>query len=174
MYGEDIDLCYRIQSTDYIIEYVPTTSIIHYKGESTRKGDLKYVRIFNKALFQFFDKHYSSNYSRIFRSLVFTAIWIRILISFVIHNVRSLVSITTDLILLNASVILGFLIRFNFTVEISTNIQSLKYLWINVLASIFYILTGSIFNFKNKKTSISNAIKSVFGTYVGIILVISL
>ena len=144
-------------------------SIIHYKGESTRKGDLKYVRIFNKALFQFFDKHYSSNYSKVFRSLVFTAIWIRILISFVIHNVRSLVSITTDLILLNVSVILGFLIRFNFSVEIFTNIQSLKYLWINVLASIFYILTGSIFNlFKNKKTSISNAIKAVFGTYIGI------
>ncbi len=172
MYGEDIDLCYRIQSTDYYIEYVPTTSIIHYKGESTRKGDLKYVRIFNKALFQFFDKHYSSNYSKVFRSLVFTAIWIRILISFVIHNVRSLVSITTDLILLNVSVILGFLIRFNFSIEIFTNIQSLKYLWINVLASIFYILTGSIFNlFKNKKTSISNAIKAVFGTYIGITLV---
>ena len=38
MYGEDIDLCYRVQQTNYHIDYVPTTSIIHYKGESTKKG----------------------------------------------------------------------------------------------------------------------------------------
>jgi GT2 family glycosyltransferase len=60
MYGEDIDLCYRIQETGYHIDYVPETSIIHYKGESTKKGDLKYIRLFNKALYQFFDKQYSS------------------------------------------------------------------------------------------------------------------
>ena len=171
MYGEDIDLCYRIQNTEFHIEYVPSTSIIHYKGESTRKGDLKYVRIFNQALFQFFDKHHSKNYSRIFRSLVFTAIWARILISFIVNNIRSLASLTTDLALLNISVVLGFLIRFNFSFEVLTNIQSLKYLWINVLASLFYILIGSVFNlFRNRKTSISNTLKAVFGSYVGIAL----
>ncbi len=171
MYGEDIDLCYRIQNTEYHIDYVPTTSIIHYKGESTRKGDLKYVRIFNKALFQFFDKHHSKNYSQIFRPLVFSAIWMRICISFLVNNLRSLASLTTDLVLLNLSVLLGFLIRFKFSFEVFTNIQSLKYLWINVLASVFYILIGSIFNlFRHRKTSISNTLKTIFGSYVGIAL----
>lgn len=169
MYGEDIDLCYRIQDTGYHIDYVPATSIIHYKGESTRKGDLKYVRIFNKALFQFFDKHHSKNYSQLFKGLVFIAIWVRIFLSFILNNLRAVGALTTDLLLLNVSVITGFLIRFNFSVEIFTNIQSLKYLWINVLASVFYVSIGSLFDlFKNKQASISSAFKAVISTYVGI------
>lgn len=172
MYGEDIDLCYRIQNTEYHIDYVPNTSIIHYKGESTRKGDLKYVRIFNKALYQFFEKHQSKNYSQIFRSLIFTAIWARIFISFIVNNLKSLKALTTDLLLLNFSVIIGFLVRFNLSVEVFTNLQSLKYLWINVLASVFYVTIGGIFDlFRNKQTSISNALKTVFGSYLGIAVI---
>ena len=172
MYGEDIDLCYRIQNTEYHIDYVPNTSIIHYKGESTRKGDLKYVRIFNKALYQFFEKYQSKNYSQIFRSLIFTAIWARIFISFIVNNLKSLKALTTDLLLLNFSVIIGFLVRFNLSVEVFTNLQSLKYLWINVLASVFYVTIGGIFDlFRNKQTSISNALKTVFGSYLGIAVI---
>jgi len=169
MYGEDIDLCYRIQETDFHIDYVPTTSIIHYKGESTRKGDLKYVKIFNKALYQFFDKHHSSKYSYLFRGLVFTAIWMRVLLSFLTSNLLFLRSVATDLLLLNASVIFGFLIRFSFSVEVFTNLQSLKYLWINVLASVFYLTVGSALElFRQRRTSISDPLKAVFASYVGV------
>lgn len=169
MYGEDIDLCYRIQETDFHIDYVPTTSIIHYKGESTRKGDLKYVKIFNKALYQFFDKHHSSKYSYLFRGLVFTAIWMRVLLSFLTSNLLFLRSLATDLLLLNVSVILGFLIRFSFSVEVFTNLQSLKYLWINVLASVFYLTVGSALElFRQRRTSISDPLKAVFASYVGV------
>jgi hypothetical protein len=77
MYGEDIDLCYRIQETGYHIDYVPETSIIHYKGESTKKGDLRYNWIFNKALYQFYDKHYSTKYSLFFKGFIYVAIWVK-------------------------------------------------------------------------------------------------
>lgn len=172
MYGEDIDLCYRIQETDYHIDYVPTTSIIHYKGESTRKGDLKYVRIFNKALYQFFDKHYSSKYSLFFRMFIFLAITLRAGITFVLNNVRLIGFITSDLILLNISVILGFLLRFNFSYEAVTNLQNLSYLWINLLASCLYILLGvSIDLFRSQVNSISNQLKAIIGSYVGVALI---
>jgi len=56
MYGEDIDLSYRIVQGGYANYYFPET-IIHYKGESTKK-DFKYVRIFYEAMLIFYDKHY--------------------------------------------------------------------------------------------------------------------
>ncbi|MDR1408605.1 MAG: glycosyltransferase family 2 protein [Tannerella sp.] len=56
MYGEDIDLSYRIGLAGFGIYYLPER-IIHYKGESTRK-DLRYVKIFYDAMHIFFRKHY--------------------------------------------------------------------------------------------------------------------
>lgn len=81
MYGEDIDLCYRVQNTTYHIDYVPETSIVHYKGESTKKGDLRYNWIFNKALYQFYDKHYSTKYSLFFKGFIYLAIWVKTIYS---------------------------------------------------------------------------------------------
>ncbi len=58
MYGEDIDLSYRIQQAGYANIYFPKTRIIHYKGESTRKGSLSYVRSFYSAMVLFARKHF--------------------------------------------------------------------------------------------------------------------
>lgn len=57
MYGEDIDLSYRLVLTGYTNYFLPTP-IIHYKGESTKKGSLRYVRVFYEAMLIFFKKHY--------------------------------------------------------------------------------------------------------------------
>lgn len=57
MYGEDLDLCYRIQEAGWTIMYVPDTQIIHYKGESTKKGEIRYVRLFYGAMLLFIEKH---------------------------------------------------------------------------------------------------------------------
>lgn len=172
MYGEDIDLCYRVQDTNYHIDYVPFTSIIHYKGESTRKGDLKYTWIFNKALYQFFDKHHSSNYSLFFKVFIYSSIWLRGIFSLITSNLRSIGYITSDLILLNVSVILGFLIRFEFSYEVVSNLQNLQFLWINVLASIIYVIIGAFLDlFRSNKDSISNQIKAIGASYAGVALV---
>jgi len=57
MYGEDIDLSYRITKKGFAIYYVPTTSIIHYKGESTSKSSLNYILTFYQAMLIFIRKH---------------------------------------------------------------------------------------------------------------------
>lgn len=65
MYGEDIDLSYRIILNSYQNYYLPSP-IIHYKGESTKKNSMKYVRVFYDAMYIFFKKyypHYSKPYS---------------------------------------------------------------------------------------------------------------
>ncbi|MGN8224956.1 glycosyltransferase [Gracilimonas sp. BCB1] len=172
MYGEDIDLCYRVQSTDYRIDYVPDTSIIHYKGESTKKGDLRYIRIFNKALYQFFDKHYSSRYSLFFRVFIYLAIWLKTALSFISTNLKKLKPVFADLILLNLSVALGFVIRYGIK---GTNIltpDGTKYLWINLLMTLLFLFGGSLLGmFRKNKESISTALKALTTTYAGVVII---
>ena len=57
MYGEDIDLSYRILKAGYENWYVPC-QILHYKGESTHKSSFRYVHVFYQAMLIFFRKHY--------------------------------------------------------------------------------------------------------------------
>ncbi len=60
MYGEDIDLSWRILQGGFKNYYYPYTQIIHYKGESTKKGSLNYVRVFYNAMIIFAQKHFKS------------------------------------------------------------------------------------------------------------------
>jgi GT2 family glycosyltransferase len=77
MYGEDIDLSYRIQQAGYVNYYFPETKIIHYKGESTKKGTLNYVRTFYQAMIIFARKHFSGRRAGLFVLMLQGAIWFR-------------------------------------------------------------------------------------------------
>ncbi len=57
MYGEDIDLSYRLLKSGWQNWYLPF-KIIHYKGESTQKTSFRYVHVFYQAMLIFFRKHY--------------------------------------------------------------------------------------------------------------------
>lgn len=57
MYGEDIDLSYRILKAGFENWYIPAR-IVHYKGESTQKTSFRYVHVFYQAMLIFFRKHY--------------------------------------------------------------------------------------------------------------------
>ncbi len=58
MYGEDIDLSYRLLQGGWQNWYLPL-DIVHYKGQSTQKSDFRYVHVFYQAMLIFFRKHYS-------------------------------------------------------------------------------------------------------------------
>lgn len=77
MYGEDIDLSYRILKGGYKNYYFPETRIIHYKGESTKTGSLNYVHVFYKAMQIFARKHFSQKNAKIYNALINCAIWFR-------------------------------------------------------------------------------------------------
>jgi GT2 family glycosyltransferase len=59
MYAEDIDLSYRMQQAGYKNYYLGNVTILHFKGESTKKGTLNYVHMFYQAMRLFVKKHYS-------------------------------------------------------------------------------------------------------------------
>lgn len=77
MYGEDIDLSYRIQKGGYDNYYFPETSIIHYKGESTKKSSVNYVFVFYKAMVIFARKHFAGKQAGLFSFLINAAIYLR-------------------------------------------------------------------------------------------------
>ena len=81
MYGEDIDMSYRITQAGFSNYYYPKTTIVHFKGESTKKGTLNYVMLFYKAMYIFAHKHYRHNYTSIFCSIIKIAIILRATVS---------------------------------------------------------------------------------------------
>jgi GT2 family glycosyltransferase len=77
MYGEDIDLSYRILKAGYKNYYFPQTRIIHYKGESTKKSSVNYVLVFYNAMIIFARKHFSKQNAATFTFIIRLAIYLR-------------------------------------------------------------------------------------------------
>jgi GT2 family glycosyltransferase len=77
MYGEDIDISYRMIRAGYRNIYFPDTTIIHYKGESTRKGSMNYVITFYRAMIIFARKHFSPEMAKSYTFLINIAIYFR-------------------------------------------------------------------------------------------------
>ena len=77
MYGEDIDLSWRIRLGGYDNYYFPETRIIHYKGESTKKSSVNYVLVFYNAMIIFAKKHFSKSNANVFEVLIKLAIYFR-------------------------------------------------------------------------------------------------
>lgn len=75
MYGEDIDLSYRIQQAGYKNYYLAVAKIIHFKGESTKKGSLNYVKLFYSAMSKFVKKHYKKSSTARVAAFIQFSIW---------------------------------------------------------------------------------------------------
>jgi GT2 family glycosyltransferase len=76
MYGEDIDLSYRITLGGYENWYFPDARIIHYKGESTKKSSVNYVFVFYNAMAIFAQKHFTQRSAGIFPTLINGSIYL--------------------------------------------------------------------------------------------------
>ena len=81
MYGEDIDISYRLTRNGYRNVYFPETRIIHYKGESTKKGSMNYVLTFYHAMIIFARKHFSPKMAKSYIFLINVAIYFRAILA---------------------------------------------------------------------------------------------
>ena len=77
MYGEDIDLSYRLTRGGWQNYYFPGARIIHYKGESTKRTSVNYVFVFYRAMVIFARKHFAPGRAEAFSLLLNAAIWLR-------------------------------------------------------------------------------------------------
>ena len=172
MYGEDIDLCYRIRQKGWEIDYVPDTSIIHYKGESTRKENLDYVVTFNKAMYLFFRKHYSFGYTLFFRIFILSGIVLKGIVSYLTTVIRKLTQPIVDLALLNILIILFFIWRYEISPAVITSLYHLQYLFVNLLLSVIFIGSAVYYDLYGKnRFYIPAVIKSTIIAFAGVVVI---
>lgn len=98
MYGEDIDLSYRIVEGGYKNYYFPETQIIHYKGESTKKSSINYVFVFYRAMVIFAEKHFSQKNAKLFSFFINMAIYFRAGLALFTRLLKRLALPLTDLL----------------------------------------------------------------------------
>ena len=97
MYGEDLDLCYRIQQEGFKVYYVHTTQIIHYKGESTKRSRLDETKVFYDAMHLFVKKHFSSSF--LVEAILRSAIGVRKVFAFLGKRKLAIQSAVIDFLL---------------------------------------------------------------------------
>lgn len=105
MYGEDLDLCYRVQKSGLKIYYVHDTATIHFKGESTRRSAINELAVFYEAMHIFVKKNYGA--SPVFRMMLRLGILLRSLLAVVKKNRGLILSVLTDFVFGAAAVYLG-------------------------------------------------------------------
>ncbi len=106
MYGEDIDLSYRIVQAGYKNYYLSESRIIHYKGESTKKGSLNYVRMFYQAMIIFARKHFGGSKAGPYIFIIQCAIYVRALLTLLNTWFRNMGWPITDAIFLYGGMML--------------------------------------------------------------------
>ncbi|WP_181304190.1 glycosyltransferase [Rufibacter sp. XAAS-G3-1] len=107
MYGEDIDLSYRIKQGGFEVYYFPETRIIHYKGESTRKTSVNYVFMFYRAMRIFAEKHFSGRQARLYSFLIRLAIYLRAAMAILFRGLQQVTPLLLDGLCLALGAVIG-------------------------------------------------------------------
>ena len=168
MYGEDIDLSYRIKKGGYENYYFSKTNIIHYKGESTKKSSVNYVFVFYKAMVIFAEKHFSKQHVKTFSKLINIAIYFRATIAVVQRVLKRWILPIMDFIFFSGFIFGISTLYQNFS-GISFPEETIKL--IIPIYALIWTICNSIFGNQNPPIKFSNLIK---GNLVGLIIILSL
>lgn len=168
MYGEDIDLSYRIKKAGYENYYFSKTKIIHYKGESTKKSSINYVFIFYRAMVIFAEKHFSKQHVKTFSKLINIAIYLRASIAVIQRLIKRWILPLMDFIFFSGF-IFGVSIFYQKFTEISFPEDTIKYLI--PIYGLIWAICNSIFGNQNPPIKYVNLIK---GNFLGLLIILSL
>jgi len=166
MYGEDLDLCHRVKQAGFEIAYFHETSIVHYKGESTKRSSINEIKHFYSAMAIFSKKHFAK-YSFFLFFLKF-AIAFRSIIAYSNKFKEDILYITGDLLIVNLSLVLAGKIRFGSYLPFPDYAYPIVFIAVSVVLIISMIFSGEYFEDKH---SVS---KSVFGILINFFLVSAL
>ena len=100
MYGEDIDLSYELLKTGRENHYISDSQIIHYKGESTKRGSLNYVKMFYQAMIIFARKQFSGSSALAYTLLIYVGIYLRAGLALLARLAKSAATPIIDILLL--------------------------------------------------------------------------
>ncbi len=110
MYGEDLDLCRSVQLKGRKVAYYSETSIIHFKGESTRRSSINEVKHFYESMRIFAKKYFA--YSTIFLLFLQLGIYSRLFFAKLGKYSADIFLIIFDLLFINIALMLGSYMKF--------------------------------------------------------------
>jgi O-antigen biosynthesis protein len=159
MYGEDIDLSYRIQQNGYENHFLATTSIIHFKGESTKRGSINYVKMFYEAMHIFVKKHFAPSQAGAFKVFIQMGIAFRAMLSSIKRFVNAIGLQLFDMLLI---VLCIWGVKLWWFANIRPDVKYNKdILWVAAASfSIVYVVTGFINGLYDKPYRQSQMTKS--------------
>jgi GT2 family glycosyltransferase/lipopolysaccharide/colanic/teichoic acid biosynthesis glycosyltransferase len=158
MYGEDLDLCYKIKKAGYKIYYYSGTSAIHYKGESTKKSSISYVNNFYGAMRIFVEKNLHKNYT-LMNILIKSLIFYRASLSYFNRFFKTFYPILIDLFLIVSAMLLSIGLRFeSFPIE--------AYTYVIVFYTLVWLLSLSLSG-SYKHSNTLSFIKPLNGILIG-------
>jgi hypothetical protein len=158
MYGEDLDLCYRIQKAGFKVFYFHDTQIIHYKGESTKRSNIDEAKMFYNAMHLFVKKHLSS--SLLVELILRSAIVVRSLFAFLGMRKLILISALLDFIIFNLSIFLSENIYLQFREWRGFPDFSIPIVY-TIPAFIFLLTSFAVGSYKKNKLSVSKTILAI-------------
>ena len=148
MYGEDLDICYRVNKLNYKIMYVPQTSTIHYKGESTKRSNINDIKVFFDAMQIFVKKHYSKSF--FFLTFLRLGIFLRAMISYLLKYKRDYFVMLFDTSLLIIGLLLGTKIVFGQFLGFPDYAYPIVFIIPPLLLIMLMILIGEYFENKQR------------------------
>ena len=170
MYGEDIDFSYRIKQGGYKNYYFPETTIIHYKGESTKKSSVNYVFVFYRAMVIFAQKHFSKNNATIFSLAIHLAIYFRASLAIFTRFVKFSFPFLMDLFLIYS----GLILLTNHWQSVDIHFPDFVYNYSIPIYSLTWLIAAVFFGVYDKEPKPTAIVKSTLTGTVLILLVYAL
>ncbi|MFM6945137.1 MAG: glycosyltransferase family 2 protein [Bacteroidota bacterium] len=166
MYCEDVDLNYRINKGGYLNMYYPEATVLHFKGESTKKLSYQYVKVFNDALITFVKKHYSAANASLFISFIKLGIALRGALGFATNWLKKYKLALVDFIVLFCT--LSFLT--SFWVEHIKNINIVSSKFINYTYPAYLLIWMGALYFNGVYNKLYKPMRVVRAMFIGSIL----
>lgn len=158
MYGEDIDLCYRANAMQWKTGYFHETTIIHYKGKSTKRSSLNEIRVFYQAMEIFAKKHFGNSHTFLF--LLRFGIRVRELLANVVHYKRSFGAILWDALSINAALLVATPYRFDSMLGFPEQAYPMVFIVLTIVLCFSQFFSGAYFEGKSyiRKTVVGYAV----------------
>ncbi|OGJ93185.1 MAG: hypothetical protein A2248_17590 [Candidatus Raymondbacteria bacterium RIFOXYA2_FULL_49_16] len=163
MYGEDIDLCYKIKERGSRVYYYPASEIIHFKGESSRKNRLQSALNFYNSMFIFSKKHFGQRMSFFPKWLLFLGIFLNAFFKIIGGWLFKYLPFLIDIVIVNAVLFAALNIKFGSEGNVYKYTEGVWYIMLHCGISLLFVLTFQFSGlYGGKPKTLSEYAKAIF------------